>query len=218
MPEKLWTEFVMLSGAFLIVQLVKNLPVMQVTLITFLGQNIPWRKDRLPTPVFLGFPYGSAGKESSCSVGDLGSIPGLGKSLGEEKGYPLQYSGLENSRVSTVHGVTKLDTTETLSLFITLYGRWLSKPSPRKRNAKKSKWLYEEGLEIPEKRREAKGKGDKERYIHLNAEFQGMARRDKKAFLKDQRKEHLGAHNVKHMIIYKNYISWFISFVFIYLK
>ena len=139
MPEKLWTEFVMLSGAFLIVQLVKNLPVMQVTLITFLGQNIPWRKDRLPTPVFLGFPYGSAGKESSCSVGDLGSIPGLGKSLGEEKGYPLQYSGLENSRVSTVHGVTKLDTTETLSLFITLYGRWLSKPSPRKRNAKKSK-------------------------------------------------------------------------------
>ena len=51
----------------------------------------------LPTPVFLGFPGGSAGKESACSVRDLGSIPGLGRSLGEEKGYPLQCSGLENS-------------------------------------------------------------------------------------------------------------------------
>jgi len=45
----------------------------------------------------LGFPCGSAGKESACNVGDLGSIPGLGRSPGEGKGYPLQYSGLENS-------------------------------------------------------------------------------------------------------------------------
>ena len=45
----------------------------------------------------LGFPCGSAGKESTCNVGDLGSIPGLGRSPGEGKGYPLQYSGLENS-------------------------------------------------------------------------------------------------------------------------
>ena len=44
-----------------------------------------------------GFPCGSVGKESTCNVGDLGSIPRLGRSLGEEKGYPLQYSGLENS-------------------------------------------------------------------------------------------------------------------------
>ena len=51
----------------------------------------------LPTPVFLGFPCGSAGKESACNVGDLDSIPGLGRSPGEGKGYPLQYSGLENS-------------------------------------------------------------------------------------------------------------------------
>ena len=58
-----------------------------------------WRRDRLPTPVFLGFPCGSAGKESSCNAGDLGSIPGLGISHGEGKGYPLQYSGLENSSV-----------------------------------------------------------------------------------------------------------------------
>ena len=44
-----------------------------------------------------GLPYGSDGKESACNVGDLGSIPGLGRSSGEEKGYPLQYSGLETS-------------------------------------------------------------------------------------------------------------------------
>ena len=52
---------------------------------------------RLPTPEILGFPGGSAGKESACNVGDLGLIPGLGRSPGEGKGYPLQYSGLENS-------------------------------------------------------------------------------------------------------------------------
>ena len=55
----------------------------------------------------MGFPGGSAGKESTCSVGDLGSIPGLGRSLGEGNGYPLQYSGLENSMDCIVHGVTK---------------------------------------------------------------------------------------------------------------
>ena len=63
--------------------------------------------DRLPTPEFLGFPRGSAGKESACSAGDLGLISGLGRSPGEEKGYPLQYSGLENSMNSIVHGVAK---------------------------------------------------------------------------------------------------------------
>ena len=55
----------------------------------------------------LGFPGGSAGKESACSAGDLGSIPGLRRSPGEGKGYPLQYSGLENSMDCIVHGVTK---------------------------------------------------------------------------------------------------------------
>ena len=68
--------------------------------------KICWRRDRLPTPVFLGFPCGSAGKESACNAGDLGSIPGLGRSPGEGKGYPLQYSGLENSMDCIVHGVT----------------------------------------------------------------------------------------------------------------
>ena len=66
-----------------------------------------WKRDRLPTPVFLGFPGGSAGKESSCNVGDLGLIPGLGRSPDEGKGYPLQYSGLENSMDCIVHGLTK---------------------------------------------------------------------------------------------------------------
>ena len=61
-------------------------------------RKIPWRRNRLPVPVFLGFPCGSAGKESTCNVGDLGLIPGLGRSPGEGKGYPLQYSGLENPR------------------------------------------------------------------------------------------------------------------------
>ena len=70
-----------------------------------------------------------------------------------------------------------------------MYRRQGSRPSPRKRNAKKAKWLSEEALQIPEKRREAKGKGEKERYTHLNAELQRIARRGKKAFISDQCKE-----------------------------
>ena len=70
--------------------------------------------------------------------------------------------------------------------FVTLYRRQGSTPSPWKRNAK---WLSEEALQIAVKRREAKSKGEKERYSRLNAEFQRIARRDKKAFLSDQCKE-----------------------------
>ena len=70
----------------------------------------------------------------------------------------------------------------------TLYRRQGSRPSPGKGNAK-AKWLSEEALQIAVKRREAKSKGEKERYTHLNAEFQRIARRDKKAFLSDQYKE-----------------------------
>ena len=58
--------------------------------------RFPWRRDRLPIPVFLGFPGGSDGKESTCNVGDLGLIPGLGRSPGERNGNPLQYSCLGN--------------------------------------------------------------------------------------------------------------------------
>ena len=64
----------------------------------------------MSTPGNLGFPEASAGKESACNAEDLGSIPRLGKSPGEGKGYPLQYSGLENSMDCIVHGVTKNQT------------------------------------------------------------------------------------------------------------
>ena len=63
------------------------------------------------------------------------------------------------------------------------------KTIPKKKKCKKAKWLSEEALQIAEKRRKAKGKGEKERYDHLNAEFQRIARRDEKAFLSDQCKE-----------------------------
>ena len=64
-----------------------------------------------------------------------------------------------------------------------------SRPSRRKRDAEKAKWFSERALQIAEKRREAKSKGEKQRYVHLNAEFQRIARRDKKAFFSDQCKE-----------------------------
>ena len=83
-------------------QLVKNPPAMQETLVRFLGWKI-WRRDRLPTPEFLDFPCG-------CNAGDLGLIPGLERSPGEGKGYPLQCSGLENSMDCIVHGVAKSQT------------------------------------------------------------------------------------------------------------
>ena len=73
--------------------------------------------------------------------------------------------------------------------FVTLYKRQESRPSQRKRNAKKAKWLSEEALQTSVKRREVKSKGEKERYTPLNAELQRRARRDKKAFLSDACKE-----------------------------
>ena len=73
--------------------------------------------------------------------------------------------------------------------FVTLYRRQGSRPSPWKRNAKKAKWLFGEALQIAVKRREEKSQGEKERYKHLNAEFQRIGRRDKKVFLRDQTKK-----------------------------
>ena len=73
--------------------------------------KIPWRRDRQPTPVFLGFSCGSAGKESACNAGDLGLIPELGRSPGDGKGYSLQYSGLENS-MDNPWGLKEPDTTK----------------------------------------------------------------------------------------------------------
>ena len=67
------------------------------------------------TPVFLGFPGGSAGKESTCHAGDLGSVPGLRRYPEEGKGYPLQYSGLENYMNCIIQGVAESNMTERLS-------------------------------------------------------------------------------------------------------
>ena len=70
------------------------------------------------------------------------------------------------------------------------------KTIPKKKKFKKAKWLSDEDLQIAEKRREVKGKGDKERYSHLNAEFQRIARRDKKAFFSNQCKEIEGSNRM----------------------
>ena len=72
---------------------------------------------------------------------------------------------------------------------MTLYTRQGSRPSPWKRKAKKAKWLPEEALQMTLKKKEVKSKGEKERYKHLNADFQRTPRRDKKGFLSDQCKE-----------------------------
>ena len=78
--------------------LIAHPPARQETRLCFLSLEYPLERDRLPTPIFLGFPCGSVGKDSACNMGNLVSIPGLGSYPGEGKGYPLQYSGLENFR------------------------------------------------------------------------------------------------------------------------
>ena len=87
--------------------LVRNPPAVRETWFRSLLWEDPLEKGRLPTPAFLGFPGGSAGEESACNVGDLGSISVLRRSSGEGNSYPLQYSGLENSMGCIVHGVAK---------------------------------------------------------------------------------------------------------------
>ena len=108
------------SGASLVAQLVKNLPAMQETQFNSWVGKIPWRKNRLPTPVFLGFPGGSVSKESTFHAGDLDSIPGSGRLPGEGHGNPIQYSYLENPMhrgawQAAIQGVTESDMTEQLS-------------------------------------------------------------------------------------------------------
>ena len=73
-------------------------------------------RDKLPTPVFWGFPGGSAGKESTCNAEDLHSISGLRRSPGEGKNYPLQYSDLENSLDYSPWGCKELDMTFTYTI------------------------------------------------------------------------------------------------------
>ena len=93
----------------LVAQLEKNPPVMQEIPVQFLGQEVLWKRDRLSTPVLLGFSGGSDSKESPCNVGDLGSIPGLGRSPGGGHGKPLQYPCLENSHGQEPGGLHSMD-------------------------------------------------------------------------------------------------------------
>ena len=99
--------------ASLLAELAKDLPAVRETLVPFLHWEDPLEKDRLPTSVFLGFPVGSDGKESSCNVGDLSLIPGLETSPGGRLGSPLQNSCLENPHGqrnlagAVAHGVAK---------------------------------------------------------------------------------------------------------------
>ena len=87
----------MIIWASLVAQLVKNLPAMQENPIRFLGWEDPLEKGQATDSNILRLPCGSDGKESTCNAGGLGWIPELGRSPGEGKGYPLWYSGLENS-------------------------------------------------------------------------------------------------------------------------
>jgi len=101
--------------ASLVARLVDNLPAKQETRGQLLSREDPLEKGRLHTPVFLGFPGGSDGKESACSVGDLGSTVGLGRSPGEWHGNPLQYSCLETPTdrgawQATIHEVAESQT------------------------------------------------------------------------------------------------------------
>ena len=96
-----------LKQASLIAQLSKNLPAMKETLVWFLGWEDLLEKGQAAHSSLLGFPCGSAGKESTCNVGDLDLISGLGRSPGEGKGYLLQDSVLQNSMDCIVPGVVK---------------------------------------------------------------------------------------------------------------
>ena len=107
------------------------------------------RRDRLPTPVSLGFPDGSDGKESACNVGDLCLIRGLGRSPWEGNGYPLQYSGLENfmdrgTWQATVHGVAKSQTWLSNFHFASLVAQLVKNPP-----AMRETWVPSLGWEDP---------------------------------------------------------------------
>ena len=109
-------------SASLMAQMVRNLPACRRPRFNSWVRKISWRRDRLPAPVFMGFPGRSDGKESACNLGDLGSIPGLGSFPGGRHGNPFQYSCLENPHGQknlagySPWGHKELDTTEQLTL------------------------------------------------------------------------------------------------------
>ena len=119
-----WTHVLALAGGIL-----STVPPGKCSLHSFKWYSISLERQKIMTLFYrvVGFHCGSAGKESACNVGDLGSIPGLGRSPGEGKGYPLQYSGLENSMDSVVHGVAKKHDWETFTfIFLKQYNLNLS--------------------------------------------------------------------------------------------
>ena len=101
----------------LVAQMVKNLPTMQETWVHSLGWEDPLEKGKATHSSILGLPLWSAGKESACNAGDLGSFPGLGRSPGEGNSYPLQCSGLENP-MDYPSGHKESDTVVQLSLIL----------------------------------------------------------------------------------------------------
>ena len=112
-----WSLLFLLSGAVfpsrlasLLTQLVKNPPAMQETPVRFLGREDLLEKGSATHSSVLGVAWCSACKKSACDARDLGSISGLERSRGEGKGYPLQYSGLENSMECIVHALAKSQT------------------------------------------------------------------------------------------------------------
>ena len=129
--------------ASLIAQFVKIPPAMQEIPVRFLGGDDLLQKDRLLTPVFLSFLCGSAGKESACNAGELGSVRGLERSLGEGKSHQLQYSGLEN--FMGIHGVAKSRTQ--LSDFHFPFHTWNLKGKK-----KRFKWTYLQSQNRPKDR------------------------------------------------------------------
>ena len=115
--------------------LVLDLLSVQETSVRFLWREDPWRRDRLPTPAYLGLPGGWDGKESICNAGDLGSIPRLGWSPGGEHSNPLQYSGLENP-----HGQRSLDRLQSIRLqYQSDTTEWLSTAQQEKLIHRKNK-------------------------------------------------------------------------------
>ena len=96
MVAKYDSQLCFLEERFIAMILPKNLPEMQETRFDYWLRKMPWRRDRLPTPVFTGFPAGSVGKEFTCNTRDLGLIPGLVRSSGGGHGNPPEYFCLEN--------------------------------------------------------------------------------------------------------------------------
>ena len=109
--QEKWTHMLSLFRLFLYFYTILRLSVHHKLQNKEPSQIYSRKLDKFKRSIYSkGFTYGSAGKESACNVGDLGSIPGLERSPGKGKGYPLQYSGLENSKDCIVHGVSKSQT------------------------------------------------------------------------------------------------------------